>query len=251
MNDNYNFTTNVDSLDLSALLITLGFTLNEVKVVNHINLNSEHHAPRPISASWHFSTHSPYCPEAGSIEKVIKKFAFPYQGDAAINVYQLAKIAAHNYQVLKSVILEGKLLQQIGGPNYYLLKNNNGENINKELLYGASNDIASIAIASALGWKIIAYNIVNGKLYVNMLPSKDGITLRMLEDMKHDQAIDNANNFNTIPVLVAMFINRQLLMNEIYEQNKSVMITRGDKLVMFSKDASDKLKHKALKFINE
>ena len=84
-----------------------------------------------------------------------------------------------------------------------------------------------------------------------MLPSKDGITLRMLEDMKHDQAIDNANNFNTIPVLVAMFINRQLLMNEIYEQNKSVMITRGDKLVMFSKDASDKLKHKALKFINE
>ena len=48
-----------------------------------------------------------------------------------------------------------------------------------------------------------------------------------------------------------MFTNRELLKNEMYEQQKSVMITRGDKIVMFGKDASDSLKRKALKFINE
>lgn len=250
MND-YNFTTTVDSLDLSALLITLGFNLNEVKVVNHINLNSQSHTPRPISASWHFAKTSLQYPEAGNIEKVIKRYAFPYPGDKAVNVYQLAKIAAHNYQVLKSVIINGEKLQQLEGPNYTLLKNNNGHEVEKELIYGSSTDISSIAIATALGCKVAGYNVINGKLYVNVLPSKDGITIKMIEDMKHDQAIANESNFNTLPVLIATFINREILMKEIHEQNKSVMITRGDKIVMFGKNASDKMKHKALKFINE
>lgn len=86
MND-YNFTTAVDSLDISALLITLGFNLNEVKVVNHVNLNTQNHAPRPVSASWHFSKTSLVFPEAGSIEKVIRKFAFPELYEAATDVY--------------------------------------------------------------------------------------------------------------------------------------------------------------------
>lgn len=252
MNDSFNFTTTIDSLDTAALLITLGFELKEVKVVNHINLNSQNHAPRPISASWHFSKHSPYCPDAGSIEKVLKRYSFPYPGEDAINVYQLAKIAAHNYQVLKSVILDGKVLQQIQGPNYTIFKNNNGDTINGTDIYAhCSTDIASIAIAGALGCKIDSYSIINNKLFVHMQPSKDGITLRMIEDMKQDYAIANTSNFNTLPVLVAMFINREQLKNEIYEQQKSVMITRGDKIVMFGKDASDSLKLKALKFINE
>ena len=251
MNDNFNFTTDIDSLDAAALLVTLGFDLKEVKVVNHLNLNTQDHAPRPISASWHFEKNSPYCKDAGNIEKVLKRYSFPYPGDAAVNVYQLAKIAAHNYQVLKSVILEGKKLEQIEGPNYVLLKNNNGEFINKELLYGASCDIASIAIATALGCKVTSYNTINGKLYVNLMNSKDGITLNMIENMKHDQAIANIGNFNTLPVLVAMFINREQLKKEIYEHTKTVMITRGDKLVMFNKNASDSLKRKVLSFINE
>jgi hypothetical protein len=250
MND-FNFTTDVESLDTAALLVTLGFNLKEVKVVNHINLNTDNHTPRPISASWHFEKTSPYCPEAGDIQKVLKRYAFPYLGEEAVNVYQLAKIAAHNYQVLKSVILKGEVLQQKEGPNYVVLKNNNGDSIDKELIYGSSCDISSIAIAAALGCKVSSYCIVNDRLYVNMLPSKDGITLKMLEDMKQDQAIANELNFNTLPVLVAMFINRDILKKEIYEQTKSVMITRGDKLVMFNKNASDKIKHQALTFINE
>jgi hypothetical protein len=251
MNNCYKFTTKIDSLDIAALLVTLGYELKEVKCVNHIDLNSQSHAPRPISASWHFSTHSSYCPEAGHVEKVIKKYEFPYQGDSTVNVYQIAKIAAHNYQVLKSVILNGEKLQQKEGPNYTVLKNNNGDNIEKEVIYGASCDTASIAIAAALGCKVSSYCIVNDRLYVNMLPSKDGITLKMIEDMKQDQSIANTLNFNTLPVLVAMFINRDILKKEIYEQNKTVLITRGEKIAMINKNASDSIKQRALKFINE
>lgn len=251
MND-FNFTTDVNSLDLAALLVTLGFDLKECKVVNHINLNSQNHSPRPISASWHFSTHSPYCPDAGHIEKVMKRYSFPSTGEPAVNVYQLAKIAAHNYQVLKSVILEGKKLQQIKGPNYTIFKNNNGENIPQDnYAQFASCDIASIAVAGALGCEIAGYSIINNKLFVRMNPTNDGINLRMIEDMKQDYAISNTTNFNTLPVLIATFINREQLMNEMHEQSKAVMITRGDKLVMFGKNTSDKLKHKALRFINE
>ena len=92
---------------------------------------------------------------------------------------------------------------------------------------------------------------INNKLFVRMNQSKDGISLGMIEALKQDYTIANISNFNTLPVLIAMFINREQLRNEIYEQHKSVMITRGDKLVMFGKDASDSLKRKALKFINE
>ena len=218
----------------------------------HAELPSQNHTPRPISASWHFSKTSLYCPDAGNVEKVLKRFAFPHTGDSAVNVYQLAKIAAHNYQVLKSVILNGEKLQQIEGPNYIIFKNNNGENINGTDIYGhCSTDISSIAIAGALGCKIDSYSIINNKLFVLMKTSKDGISLKMIEDMKQEYAIANISNFNTLPVLIAMFINRELLKNEIYEQQKSVMITRGDKIVMFGKDASDSLKRKALEFINE
>ena len=251
MNDNFNFTTNVDRLDEAALLVTLGFELKEVKVINHINLNTNDHTPRPINASWNFSRYSPYYPDCGTVEKVLKRFDFPYIGEAAVSVYQLAKIAAHNYQCLKSVIVYKEKLQQIKGQNYTLLKNNNGEEISTKITYGASCDISSIAIATALGCEITAYSIVNDKLFVNVKPSNDGITLEMIEHMKNDPAANSVNNFNTIPVLVGMFINRQQLKNEIYEQNKSVLITRGDKMVLFNKNASAELKHKVLKFINE
>ena len=197
-------------------------------------------------------TFSSYCTDAGNIEKVLKRFSFPYQGEDAVNVYQLTKIAAHNYQVLKSVILSGKKLQQLHGPNYTIFKNNNGENITgDDWGQHCSSDIASIAIAGALGCKIVSYSMINNKLFVRMNQSKDGISLGMIEALKQDYTIANISNFNTLPVLIAMFINREQLRNEIYEQHKSVMITRGDKLVMFGKDASDSLKRKALKFINE
>lgn len=250
MND-FNFTTSVDSLDVSALLITLGYELKECKVVNHVNLNTENHTPRPTSASWHFSKYSRAFPEAGNIEKVLKKYTFPELYEPSVNVYQLAKIAAHNYQVLKTVILKGEKLQQLEGPNYVMLKNNNGKYIGQEALYGGSSDIASIAVAAALGCKVISYGMINGKLNVSMAPSKDGINLHMIEQMKHDPAIANENNFNVLPILVAMFINRDILKKEIYEQTKTIMITRGDRIVMFNKNASDSIKHKALKFINE
>ena len=64
--------------------------------------------------------------------------------------------------------------------------------------------------------------------------------------MKYDQAVANVLNFNTLPVLVAMFINRDALKKEIYEQTKS-----NDypwyKIVMFNKNQFDSLKQKALK----
>lgn len=251
MND-YTYSSGVESIDHAALLITLGYDLKDCKIVNHINMNTGNHAPRKINATWTFSKNSRYCKEAGSVSNVLRKFAFPAKNERAVNVYQLAKIAAHNYQVLKSVLLEHKPLQQIQGVNYTIFKNSNGNQVINDCIMGLSScDISSIAIAGAMGCSIMGYIYDNDRLRVTLSPNKEGITVKMIEDLKNDPELHNAKNYATLPVLIAMFINRKWLMDTIHNRNSSIMISRGDRLVMFDKNTCDNLKEKALHFINQ
>jgi hypothetical protein len=251
----FNYSSKVDQVDQAALLVTLGFDLKDVKIINHIDLNTNNHRPREINASWTFSNTSPYCKDVGTATKVMKRFVFPARGDKAVNVCELAKIAAHNYQVMKSVILNGEKLQQIEGPNYTVLKNNNGEEIpfvQPHLILGkGASDLASVAVATALGCKVASYYIHNGELIVNVADSKEGISLAMVESEKYNSTLNDVTNFNVLPVLVSMFINREYLMRDMHQQSKAVMISRGDRMVMFGKNTSEELKRKSLKFINE
>lgn len=251
--NNFTFSTPVNSIDSAALLITLGFDLLECKVVNHINLNTKTHTPREINATWTFSKNSKYCPEAGSVSNVLKKFVFPTKGEKITNLYQRAKIAAHNYQVLKSVLVENKPLQQIQGFDYTIFKNSNGEVIPQDSLMNtySSVDIASIAIAGALGCKLLSYEYSFDKLRVFAAPNKSGISLQTIESLKSDKELHNTNNFSVLPVLTAMFLNRKWLMDEIHNRNKSILISRGDRMVMFNKNTSDNFKEQALNFINQ
>lgn len=250
MKNEFTFTTNVSSLDLSALLVSLGYPLYDVKATHHIDLNAFNNRPRPVSATWHFGTTSPYARNLGTIDKVIKKYSFPGKGENALNVFQYAKIAAHNYQVLKSVVLDGAFLQQLYGPNYVILKNNNGYIVENTVTYGATSDLAAVAIACALGCRCTSWHLSNGVLYV-ATDTHDGINANVIAQMKDDPAIASESNFDILPVLICTFINREQLQKEIHENQKKIMLTRGDRMAFFEKGASESLKRKVLAFINE
>lgn len=252
MND-FNFSTKIEQIDQAALLITLGFELKEVKVVNHIDMNTNSHKPRKINASWTFSKFSPFIKELGSSYSVLQKFVFPQKGDTNISLLNRCKIASHNYQVLKSVIIDGKPLQQINAGDYVILKNANGKEIPKSpsiINQNYNYTFALIAIATALGCEISRYEVFNNQMFVVMEQNKDGLNIQMIKDI-YNNFNPQSDDFTVLPTLIAMFINREHLIKEIHEQKKAVMITRGDRIVMFDKDVSDELKSKSLSFINQ
>ena len=96
---------------------------------------------------------------------------------------------------------------QIDGDGYTMLKNANGVAIPKSEGVEGSSDLASIAIAAALGCKIVAYSLDAGRLSVEMLAAHNGITLSMIEQEK-DNPNPETDNYNLLPTLVAAFLNR-------------------------------------------
>ena len=243
-----NYSIGVDEVDQAALLIALGYELQNYTIITSIDLNSPQAQKRHKSAAWQFSDHSKGCQDYGTAQQVLEGYKLPTKGKPISNTLQAAKLAAHNYQVLKSVILHGEPLMQIDGDGYTMLKNANGVAIPKSEGGEGSSDIASIAIAAALGCKIVAYSLDAGRLSVEMIAAHNGITLSMIEQEK-DNANPEPDNYNLLPTLVAAFMNREELMRGIYARQQ-VVLTRGSKQAIFSANADEKLKQRILKELN-
>lgn len=246
---NNKFSLSIDKIDLAALLCSLGFEMNNFEVISHVDMNRNNR--RTKSANFEFGNRSI---DGRDLETVIKQYHIPAKGEKCLNVYQRARVAAHNYQCLKSVLLEGSKLQQIKCDGYTLLKNANGDDIEKtshipavEHLY--SNNLAVIAISTALGCGIGSYYLINNTLKCLITPSEDGITGEQIEQLFNSPSIGDPTNFNVIPVLIATFINREQLLKETYAK-QTLHITNGYKQVLVSKDMSDEMKNKVLEFIN-
>lgn len=243
-----NYTIGVDEVDQAALLIALGYELQDYTITTTIDLNQTEAQKRHKSASWQFSDHSRGCKDYGTAQQVIEGYKLPTKGKPISNTLQAAKLAAHNYQVLKSVILRGEPLEQIEGDGYFMLKNANGVAIPKSDTVQGSTDLASIAIAAALGCRIVAYSLYAGRLSVEMVAAHNGITLSEVEQEK-DKDNPDTDNYNLLPTLVAAFLNRQELMSGIYARQQ-VVLTRGSKQAIFSANADEKLKKRILKELN-
>ena len=218
-----------------------------------IDLNSATAQKRHKTASYTFSDYSKGCQEFGTARKVLEGYKFPDKGKPITNTLQAAKLAAHNYQVLKSVILHGEPLMQIEGNGYTMLKNANGVAIPKSddglLLSYGSSDLSAIAIAAALGCKVSSYSLEAGKLSVFMTAAPNGVTLAMIEQEKDNPSVTDETNYNLLPVLVATFINREELIKGIYAKQQ-VILMRGSKTAIFAANADETLKKRILKELN-
>lgn len=245
-----NYTIGVKEVDLAALLIALGYDCTDYIITTMIDLNNDTPQKREKTATYTFSDYSKGCSDYGSARSVLENYKLPKKGKPC-NIIEAAKLSAHNYQVLKSVILHGEPLQQIEGVDYYMLKNANGMNIIKDNHsdYYKSSNLASIAIGAAIGCKIISYSLENGILTVSMTRSKEGITVNEIDQLLNNDSDDNESDYNMLSVLVATFINREYLIKGIYAKQQ-VMLIRGSKRAYFSPNADNELKQRILKELN-
>lgn len=171
----------------------------------------------------------------------------PLKGHNASNIGEYAKLSAHNYQVLKSVIMEGGELKQIPAKNYTMLKNQNGDYIPKERTENMTDDLAKISVYCALGGLIKSYYLdENNRLFVKLekdFKEFDRIKEELLNG-SHDLA-----NYDFLPILTAMTINRRELMTGIYTAEQ-VCVMRGEKKAIIAKNATEEVKQKVLSALN-
>lgn len=245
-----NYTVRVEEVDSASLLMALGYECQEYTIMTNIDLNGATPVKREKTASYQFADISDGCKDYGTAKQVLEGYKLPSKGQSIKTVLERAKLAAHNYQVLKSVILHAEPLQQIEGKGYTMLKNANGVNIPDRIDSGEkleqSSDIASIAIACAMGCKVKSYLLESGRLSVAIIPN-DKLTISRIEQEKNNT--DDEDNYSDLSVLVAAFSNREELIKGIYARQQ-VMLTRGSKKAIFSANAKQELKNRILKELN-
>jgi len=248
-----NYKLEINNVDLAAFLIALGFEMMNYTVTSYIDLN-DRNRKRPKSGSWDFADISKNFTELGDCKSVIEKYKLPKKGEPIKNLAELAKLTAHNYQVLKSVLTENKPLMQIIGDNYTVLKNDNAANIpnsNSTLFkLDETSDLMTVAIGCAMGCKIGSYYFdENKQLNICLYASTNGISIKRIEQAKNNEAVEDLNNYEPLFVMLATSINRKELMKGIYN-NEQICLIRGSKKAYFDKNADDETKKKILERMN-
>lgn len=245
-----NYTVEVDEVDSAALLIALGYECRKFVIISCVDISYSEPMKLGKRAQYEFGDESKGCKKYGSADEVLAAHNLPLKGKTCNNVIERAKLAAHNYQVLKSVIMNNQPLQQIKGDGYTMLKNANGESVAQSHdTVGSSENLASIAIAAAMGCKVCSYSLENGRLVVVMDANKDGLTLGKIDQMLHNEDLVDEDNYNDLEVLVATFLNREQLIKGVFA-DKKVMLMRGSKTAIFSPDATESMKKRILEHLN-
>lgn len=238
------FNTAVDGVDEAALLIALCFPCEQPRQVKTIDCTSQGHAT-PDRLVWRFAEHS--VGSGYTMTAARMAFHLPKRGTPAADIFQKARIAACNYQALKSAV-KGAPLSVLEGSNYTLLRNGEGSPL--PLLTttaGASAHLPSVAIAAALGCRLSAAGSSLGKVHV--LPSPGAaMTPQQVEAYGLTGEAEKPGNFSDLAVLVAMFQNRAELMRQAF--GRRVVFKNGSRSAIVSAEASQKLINKAYSFIS-
>lgn len=238
------FNTAVDGVDEAALLIALCFPCEQPRQVKTVDCTSQGHAT-PERLVWRFAEHS--VGSGYTMTAARMAFHLPKRGAAASDIFQKARIAACNYQALKSAVM-GAPLTVLEGSNYTLLRN--GEGIPLQPLQdttGATTHLPSVAIAAALGCRFQGAGTSLGKVHV--LPSPGGpVSPQQVEAYGLTGEAAKAGNFSDLAVLVAMFQNRAELMRQAF--GRRVVFKNGRRSAIVSAEASQKLINKAYSFIS-
>ncbi len=237
------FNTAVSGVDEAALLIALCFPCKPPQLVKSVNCNSRGKSV-PDRLTWHFAAKSP---SGYDLNTARLAFTLPKHHQPANGIFQRARIAACNYQALKST-LRGEPLTALIGQNYTLLRNGEGNPV-PPLFSGApctSSHLPSVAIACALGCRLAATGRILDTLHVLPSPGQP-VTPELVQNYGNSEESARPDNFSDLAVLTAMFKNRAVLMEHAY--GRRVVFRNGSRAAIVSGDSSEKLIDKAYDFI--
>ena len=238
------FNTAVNGVDEASLLIALCFPCEQPNLVKTVDCTSQSRST-PDRLVWRFAD---YSPSGYTMAAARLAFRLPKRNNAAGDVFQRARLAACNYQALKSA-LRGAPLTVLEGPNYTLLRNGEGTPVPPlpGAAIGTSSHLPSVAIALALGCRIAAAGRSLDRFHVLHTPDSPVSPLHV-ESYASSPESEKPDNFSDLAILTAMFKNRAVLMEQVY--GRRVVFRNGGRAAIVSGNASEKLADKAYNFIS-
>lgn len=238
------FNTAVNGVDEASLLIALCFPCEQPNLVKTVDCTSQSR-PAPDRLVWRFADTSP---SGYTLAAARLAFRLPKRNNAAGDIFQRARLAACNYQALKSA-LRGEPLTALSGGNYTLLRNGDGTRVPplSPGTPGTSSHLPSVAIACAMGCRLAAAGRALDILHVFPAPGQQ-ITPEFVQSYGASEEAARPDNFSELAVLCAMFRNRAVLMEQVY--GRRVVFRNGGRAAIVSGNASEKLADKAYNFIS-
>lgn len=243
------YNTEIFGLDEAAFLIALGFPLQTVSKIETVDLNSQSSASLPDRLSWHFGDVSTQGLHIGAVQQ---SFKLPHPKARATSLGQRARLAACNFQALKSALISGAPLFQKRGNGWTLLRNGDGEPIprlNETPAPGWCRTSAALAIACAFGSTLDGVAQHGGVFYGVPHPAAPGeMTPAKIEAFLLSPAPADPTDYSDLAVMAAMFVMRSELL-KIVNESRRVALTFGRKRAVLSAGASGVAKDKAFNFL--
>lgn len=228
--------TTIDSIDLAALLIALGFPLVSCNTVEGIRLDGGVAPKKTIT--WKFKDYS----EDGKhkIDNVRQKWVLPK--DFTLDVFQLSRLLAQNLGIIKNIAKRPETIVWNDFDGIGLLANKE-KTVNNKVIpisttgFGGVCDTATIALAITLGVVPNTMYVNNGRLYMTFLNNGNNVTVNDVHNMLKDPAMRDPNNKNAIAVLICQLDNRSEILANIDNMRKKIRLIGddGETQVLFEK----------------
>lgn len=238
--------TSVDSIDLAAFLIALGFPLISCNTVEGVRLDGGV-APK-TTITWKFKDLS----EDGKhkIDNVKQKWVLPKK--FTLDVYQLSRLLAQNLGIIKNIAKKPQNIVWNDFDGIGMLANTE-KTVNNKMLpisttgFGGVCDTATIALCITLGVVPNSMYVSNGRLYMTFLNNGNNVTVNDVHTMMKDPLMRDPKNTNAIATLICQLDNRSEILANIDKMRKKIRLIGddGESQVLFEKGKlSDKDKKK-------
>ena len=215
----------VDSIDLAALLLAYNFPLVEANVVETVSLDSvTRPEDRGKMTSWRFGARNP---SGMTVDSVRQKWELPRKGSCS--TIAIARLLAHNHAVLRhlATCAQAYRVEPLEG-GLGILHSGEGEPIGNRLtaLAGESTcDTDAMALCITLGVRGSLY-IQGGQLRGAFYREDGKVSLRDVLSMLRDSRLRAENNLSMCAVLVCMLDNRKVILENMHAMRKKVRLTQ-------------------------
>lgn len=229
--------TDIESIDLAALLIALDFPLIDVHVIEGVNIDSAGKNPKN-TMSWKFcdkSTDGKY-----SVDKVRAEWKMPKE--FTLDVLKLSRLLAHNLSVVKKIAKrpQNAIYTDMGGIGVIGDRQYRGNSKDLPISnhgFGGVCDSDTIALAVTLGVVPNNMYVSGGRLYMTFFDDAKSIGLNDVVNMMRDERLRNVANTNPVAVLACQLDNRSVILENMDKMRRKVRLIAdgGETQVLFEK----------------
>lgn len=246
--------TEVDSIDLAAALIALNFSMapkTPVSTVQTASLDSQH-VKELNKMTWTFL---PYSPTAGNINNVLAEWA-NHVSESTVSPIQYCRLALHNRRVLMTAIAQGAPLYQARIGLVYRLSNYPAAGARK-IESGSVDAMGSVsgiyhtsqvAAAVTLGCPLIGYENKAGQ-YQFFLISSSYLSLGELAAKWNDEPWVKEHD-TPLALVIALMRNYIALLDLVKQAPGEIILRKGGKYAVISRDASEAAQLAAARHLN-